>query len=67
MCIIDSLVSCPTPHPGALARPSIPVMLQARAHISTPYPSTVFTFGHVIEFIKEFGVHHLKGIIKGVS
>lgn len=61
------LVTLPSPHPGAPARPSILVVLQARAHTPIPYPSTIFTFGLVIEFIKEFVVCHLKGIIKGAS
>jgi hypothetical protein len=30
-------------------------MLQAREHAPTPYFSIIFTFGLVVEFIKEFG------------
>jgi hypothetical protein len=30
-------------------------VLQAKEHTPTPYPSDVFTFGFVVEFIKEFG------------
>jgi hypothetical protein len=54
MWIIDLLVIHPNPHPGALTRPSTPKMLQTKEHAPTPYPSVVFTFGLVVEIIKEF-------------
>jgi hypothetical protein len=34
-------------------------VLQAREHNTTPSPYVVFTFGLVVESIKELGVHHL--------
>jgi hypothetical protein len=37
-------------------------MLQAKECVSTPFPSIVFTFGFVVESIKEFG-----GALKNVS
>ncbi len=55
MGIIDSFVICPSPHPGALTRPSTSKMLRTKARALTPYPSIVFTFRLTIEFIKEFG------------
>jgi hypothetical protein len=42
-------------HPGAPAHPSIPKMLRAKERTPTPYPSIVFTFGLVVESIKEVG------------
>ncbi len=41
--IIDSLVTCLSPHPRALASPSTPEMLWTKEHTPTPYPSIVFT------------------------
>jgi len=55
MWLIDLLVIRPNPHPKALARPSTPKMLRAKEHIPTLYPCIVFSFGLILEFIKEFG------------
>jgi hypothetical protein len=53
--VIDLLVNLLSPHFGALARPSTLEVLQARECTLTPSPSIVFTFGLVIESIKELG------------
>jgi len=53
--IIDPLVTCCNPHPKAPTCPSTPKMLQAKERAPTPYPSIVFTFAFVVEFIKELG------------
>jgi len=53
--IIDPLVTCCNPHPKVPTRPYTPKMLQAKECAPTPYPSIVFTFGFVVEFIKELG------------
>jgi len=45
------------------ACPSILEMLRAREHTLIPYPSIVFTFGLVVEFIKEFGGASLNAYI----
>jgi len=42
--------------------PLYPEMLQTKERTSTPYPSFVFTFGFVVESIKEFGVHHIHSL-----
>ncbi len=55
MQIIDLLVTHPSPHPKAPIGPFTPEMLRARERTPTPYPSIVFTFGLVVESIKEFG------------
>jgi hypothetical protein len=55
--IIDSHVICPSPHHGALARPSTFEMLWTRECIST-LSFVVFTFGLTFESFKECGVHH---------
>ncbi len=55
MWIIDSLVTHPSPHPGAPACPSTLEVLRAKERTPTPYPSIVFTFGFIVESIKEFG------------
>jgi hypothetical protein len=52
---IELLVTPPSPHPGALARPSTPKVLRTKNHAPTPYPSNVFTFRLTIESIKKFG------------
>jgi hypothetical protein len=52
--IIDSLVTCPSPHFGALAHPSTLEVLRAKERTPTLYPSIVFTFRLVVLFIKEF-------------
>jgi hypothetical protein len=49
------LVTLPGPHPGALAHPSIPKVLQAKEHTPIPSPSILFTFGLEVESIKELG------------
>ncbi len=49
------LVKFFSPHFGVLARPSISEMLQAKDHAPTHFPSIVFTFGLIIESIKELG------------
>ncbi len=53
--IIDLLVNLPSPHPGVLARPSTPKVLQAKEQAPTPFPSVVFTFGLTIESTKKLG------------
>jgi hypothetical protein len=49
------LVILPSPHPKAPTRHSTPKVLQAMEHAPTPFLSVVFTFGFVVESIKEFG------------
>ncbi len=53
--VIDFLVNLPSPHLGALAHPSTLKMLQAKECTPIPSPSNVFTFGLIIESIKELG------------
>jgi len=53
--IIDPLVTCPNPHPGIPTHSSTPEILRTKECTSTHYPSTIFTFGLIVEFIKEFG------------
>jgi hypothetical protein len=53
--IINLLVIRPNPHPGVPSCPSTPELLWAKTCSPTLYPSIVFTFGLVIESIKEFG------------
>ncbi len=55
MWIIDLLVICSSYHPGASTCPSSSKVLQAKVHTPTPYPFAVFTFGLIVESIKEFG------------
>jgi hypothetical protein len=55
MWVVDLLVNFPSPHPGALACPFTPEVLQAKEHAPTPFPSIVFTFGFAVESIKELG------------
>jgi hypothetical protein len=55
MGIIDMLIICSSYHPGASTCPSSSKVLRAKVHTPTPYPFVVFTFGLVVEFIKEFG------------
>jgi hypothetical protein len=54
MWVINLLVNLPSPHPGALACPSTPEMLQVGECAPTSFPFVVFTFGLAVEFIKEF-------------
>jgi len=42
-------------------------MLQAREHAPTIYPSAIFTFGLIVESIKEFGGASIKVILGGVG
>jgi hypothetical protein len=42
-------------HPGAPTHPSTPEVLQVKERAPTPFPSTVVTFGLVVESIKELG------------
>jgi hypothetical protein len=53
--IINLLVICPNPHIGAPTCHSTPKVLWIRVHTPTIYPFAIFTFGLVIESIKEFG------------
>jgi len=53
--IIDMLVTCFSLHLGAPTRPSTFEVLRTREHTPTSYPSTIFTFGLIVESIKEFG------------
>jgi len=49
------LFNLPSPHLGAPARPSTPEVLRAREHAPIPSPFVVFTFGLIVESIKELG------------
>ncbi len=49
------LVICANPHFEAPTCPFALEVLRAREHTPTPYSSVVFTFGLVVESIKEFG------------
>ncbi len=55
MWVIHFLVNLLNPHPRAPTRPSTHVMLWAREHAPTPFPSTIVTFGLAVESIKELG------------
>jgi hypothetical protein len=55
MRIIELLVNLPSPHPQALACPSTLEVLQARECTPTLFTSNVFTFGLVVESMKELG------------
>jgi len=48
------LVNLPSPHLGTLACHFTPKVLQAKERATTP-PFVVFTFGFVVESIKELG------------
>jgi len=56
--MIDLLVILPNPHFEAPTCPFTPKMMQVKERTPIPNPSIIFTFGHAIECIKEFGVHH---------
>jgi hypothetical protein len=57
--VIEFFVNLPSRDFGASARPSTPKVLQAREHAPTP-SSTLFTFGFVVESIKELeGVNQI--------
>jgi len=47
------IVTLPNPYFEAPPHPSTPEVLQAKEHTPTPSPSIVFTFGLVVESIKE--------------
>jgi hypothetical protein len=49
---IDPLVTHPNLH---LEAPTHPSTLEGRERTPIPYPLVVFTFGFIIEYIKEFG------------
>ncbi len=51
--VIELLVNLPSPHLGALACPFTPKVLWTRECGLTLSPSVVFTFGLVVESIKE--------------
>jgi hypothetical protein len=53
--IIDVHVIRPSPHLKVPACPSIPKVLRAKEHNPTHYPSIIFAFGLIIDYIKEFG------------
>jgi hypothetical protein len=53
--IIELLVNLLSPHPRAPSHPSTPKVLRTREHALTPFPFNVFTFGLVVESIKELG------------
>ncbi len=53
--IIDSLITHPSPYHKALARPSTPDLLRTMERTPIHCPFVIFTFGFVIESIKEFG------------
>jgi len=53
--IINLLVIRPNPHSGIPTCPSTLELLWTKTCSLTPYPSIVFTFGLIIESIKEFG------------
>jgi hypothetical protein len=55
MWIIDPFVIHSNPHLGAPTHPFTPKMLWTMDCTPTYYPFVVFTFGLVVDFIKEFG------------
>jgi hypothetical protein len=55
MWIIDSLVTCPSPHPKAPTHPFTPKVVWAKERGQTPCPFVIFTFGFIVEYIQEFG------------
>ncbi len=55
MWIIDLHFTHPSPHPIVLARPSTPKVLRAKERTPTFYLVVVFTFGLIVESMKEFG------------
>ncbi len=56
------LVTFPRPHPGASTCPSTPKVLQVKECASTLCSFVIFTFGLVVESIKELG-----GVSRSVS
>ncbi len=67
MWIIDLLVTRPNPHPRTLAHLFYPQMLRAREHTSTLYFFVVFTFGLIVEFVKEFGSASLQVFVRSTT
>ncbi len=57
--IIDLLLSCPSPHPGAPSCPSTLEVLQTKERTQTLYYFCYFHLRFVVESIKELGVHHM--------
>jgi hypothetical protein len=53
--IIDPLAICPSPHLGATTCLSTPKVLPTKERTPILYPFIVFTFGLIVESIKEFG------------
>jgi len=53
--IIDPFFIHRSPHPKAPTRPSTLEVLQAKKHTPIFRPFVAFTFGLVVEYIKEFG------------
>jgi len=64
--VSEVLVNLHSPHPEALEHPSTPKMLWTNEHAPTLSPSVVFTFGLVIESIKELGgaSHGIKALVE---
>jgi hypothetical protein len=60
--IINTLVTCPSPHPKVIACPSSPKVLRVREHIPTPSSSIIFTFRLAFESYEEFG-----GVLKNAN
>ncbi len=62
--VVSFMSSClpviPSPYPKALACPSTPKVLQVKERTQTHFPSIVFTFGLVVESIKELGGASIK-------
>jgi len=59
MQVIDLLINFPSLHPRSLTHPFTPKVLRVRERTLTPSPSIVFTFGLVVESIKELaGASH---------
>jgi len=59
MCIIDPLVTHPSPHLGALACPSTSKMLQTRERTPTSHPSDVFTLDSQLSLSRSLRVRQL--------
>ncbi len=53
--VSNGLVNLPSPYLGTLAQSSTPKVLRARERAPTLSPFAIFTFGLVVESIKEFG------------
>jgi hypothetical protein len=55
MQVIDLLVNHPSPEPRAPTCPSTPEMLQPKERTPISFTFVVFTFGLIVESIKELG------------